>query len=247
MNWLIRATLLVALTLSGGASAEEYDLAYYQEIFAKGNRTEQIKAAGSLEWAGLSDPVLFDLVKAKLDQVGPTAKSKGEIDYASWLLKALAFSGNEQYRAVLEEYSEKPFHKKLRKYAKQGQVALTQHSHWNPVISNPEHFDAAQSLKVNRLANMLRSDQMELKRIAAKRIHFEHLYDPYLLALLAERLQQEVPEMAGDKLTIDTYAWMAKALAGSAEPEYRPLIENLAETAPERKLQRYAKKYLNYF
>ncbi|SDI76220.1 hypothetical protein SAMN04488540_10343 [Ferrimonas sediminum] len=247
MNRLSKWLGLMVLLVSPLLAAEEYDLAYYQAQFDSGNRQQQIQAAGSLEWAGLSDEVLFDAVAEQLERVTSESNSKANQEHGAWLLKALGFSGNEKYRPLLEKYSQKPYSKKLRKYAKQGLSLLTQHQKWNPIINDATGFEPAQPLKVNRLANMMKSDELELQRIAAKRVHFEHLYPDYLLQTLAQQLQRRVPEMDDGKLTIDTYAWMTKALAGSAETLYRPVVEEVAAKAPNKKLRKYAKKYLNYY
>lgn len=53
--------------------------------------------------------------------------------------------------------------------------------------------------------------------------------------------------MADDKLAIDTYANMAKALASSGNADYRDVIENIATTSSNRKLQKYAASYLKKF
>ncbi|WP_028115235.1 hypothetical protein [Ferrimonas senticii] len=239
--------LLLILALSPVMAAEKYDQAYYQSIFEQPHARMHIDAASSLQWAGLSDPALFDLVAKRLEEVAPFADSKQNIDHAAWLIKALGFSGNEKYREVLVQYQGNNFHKKLRKYANQANTQLSLHAQWNPIINDRKLFDDQQSLHHNRLANMLRSDQLELKRIAAKRIHYDHFYTPYLLNLLEQQLKQEVATMGGSKLAIDTYAWMTKALAGSSQYKYRPTVQAIADQAPERKLRKYANRYLNYF
>lgn len=245
---LLKKYLSVALVLfCSGSWAEEFDLNYYQQIFEGGSRVEQTAAASTLEWSGLSDEALFDVVAVNLEKAAPEAKNKASIDYVAWLLKALAFSGNEKYRAEIQKYTQSGFHKKVRKYAKKSLGYLDQHKEWNPVINDPAGFKEGESLKDNRLANMIRSDVLELNRIGAKRVHYEHNYTPYLLETLAAELKAKAPTMADDKLTVDAYAWMAKAVAGSGEAKYRPLIEQLSKEAGSSKLRKYARKYLNYF
>ncbi|WP_051215855.1 hypothetical protein [Ferrimonas futtsuensis] len=245
---LLKKYLSVALMLFCSSSwAEEFDLNYYQQIFEHGSRVEQTAAASTLEWSGLSDEALFDVVAANLEQAAPEAKSKASIDHVAWLLKALAFSGNEKYRAEIQKYTQSGFHKKVRKYAKKSLGYLDQHKLWNPIINDADGFKQGESLQDNRLANMIRSDVLELNRIGAKRVHYEHNYTPYLLETLAAELKAKAPTMADDKLTVDAYAWMAKAVAGSGEPQYRPLIEQLSKEAGASKMRKYARKYLNYF
>ena len=105
---------------------------------------------------------------------------------------------------------------------------------------------AEQSIKNNAYANAFKSNELELMRLAAKRMMDDQNYDDFLL----ERLSVELKNprlMSNDKLAIDTYANMAKALAASGNPQYREVIENIANNNPNKKLKSYAESYLKKY
>ena len=56
------------------------------------NWEQQILSARSLEYVGLSDPQLFDVIEANLLRVYE-GNSDAPNSYAIWMTKALAFSG----------------------------------------------------------------------------------------------------------------------------------------------------------
>jgi len=83
-------------------------------------------------------------------------------------------------------------------------------------------------------------------RLAAKRIMDDRQYDDFILAVLSNELKT-LSLMADDKLAIDTYANMAKALASSGNTAYRDVIENMATTSSNKKLKNYAESYLKKY
>ena len=138
------------------------------------------------------------------------------------------------------------YHKNLKKYASQANENLAQYKKWNTILGDKSQYAADQSQQNNAFANALRSDDLELMRLAAKRIMDDRQYDDFILAVLSHELK--TPRlMADDKLAIDTYANMAKALASSGNADYRDVIENIATTSSNRKLQKYAASYLKKF
>ena len=218
----------------------------FVRVFQSGSQLEQEKAAQALEWAGLSSPQLFDLVEADLLKVLPQAKDKVAINYVAHLTKALGYSGNEKYRATLEKIIAEAPNSKLKKYAKLSLPKLNEHARLNPLIA-PQAWPTAEHPSLNqRLANMLKSDDTELIRIAAKRMHYTLSYPPELMALLNTTIEQNYLQPL-DCERLDAIAWACRALAGSRTPEYKATIEKVAASATTRGLRSYAKKYLRYY
>ena len=94
---------------------------------------------------------------------------------------------------------------------------------------------------------MLRSDDWELKRIAAKRVTYEKLHNVWILEILSEQLEANAFRDSNDELFVDTIAWMTKALASSAHPDFEPLVEKIARKAPAKKVRRHAKRALRAY
>jgi hypothetical protein len=246
MKPLFAGLMLGISLLSAPLFAKEYKVETYQEVFKGDNQFKQKQAIESLTLAGLSDPAIFDALEAKLIASLPQATEKNAIDHSAWLVKGLAYSGNEKYSETINSIARGSYHKKLKKYASQANESLAQYKKWNTILGDKGQYTADQSQQNNAFANALRSDDLELMRLAAKRIMDDHQYDDFILAVLSNELK--TPRlMADDKLAIDTYANMAKALASSGNADYRDVIENIATTNSNRKLKKYAASYLKKF
>ena len=246
MKKIALSLLISSSLLAPFAFADDYTLEDYQQIFQGDNQFKQQSAVESLVLSGLNDPSLFDIVEAKLNASLPLATQKHPIEYSSWLAKGLGYSGNEKYRASLQAIVNGDYHKKLRKYAQEGLSNIDKFAIWNPILNDKSQYDAKQPQQLNVLANALASSDLELKRMAAKHIADKRVYDEFLLEKLANQLTS-LDLLKHDKLSIDTYAWIAKALASSANEKFKPVIVNIAETAPEKKLRKYATKYIKTY
>lgn len=243
----VRSLLMVAaLVFAGAAQAVPETPEEFVKVFQSGNQLEQEKAAQALEWAGLSSPQLFDLVEAAALKSLPQATDKVTINYVAHLTKALGYSGNEKYRATIEKIIAEAPHKKLRKYAEQALPNLAVYAKLNPLIA-PKAWPAATHPTLNqRFANMLKSDNSELILLASKRIHHSQDYQPELLALLNSTIEKNYQQTL-DRARLDAIAWAVRALAGSRNLEYKPTIEKVAAEATDKKLRKYATKYLGYY
>ncbi|PIW61553.1 hypothetical protein [Shewanella sp. CG12_big_fil_rev_8_21_14_0_65_47_15] len=246
MKPLFAGMLLSISLLTAPLFAKEYTVETYQEVFKGDNEFKQKQAIESLTLAGLSDPAIYDVLEAKLLASLPQATEKNAIDYSAWLVKGLAYSGNDKYSETINSIVNGNYHKKLKKYASQANENLAQYKKWNAILGDKSQYAADQNQQNNAFANALHSDDLELMRLAAKRIMDDRQYDDFILAVLSNELK--TPRlMADDKLAIDTYANMAKALASSGNADYRDVIENIATTSSNRKLQKYAASYLKKF
>ena len=246
MKKIALGLLISSCLLTPSVFAKDYTQDDYQQIFQGDNQYKQQLALESLMLSGLNDPSLFDMVEAKLNASLPLATKKHPIEYSSWLAKGLGYSGNEKYRASLQAIVNGDYHRKLQKYAQEGLNNIDQFAIWNPILNDQSQYDAMQPQQLNVLANALASNDLELKRMAAKHIAAKRVYAEFILEKLASQLTS-LDLLKQDKLSIDTYAWIAKALASSGNEKFKPVIAHLAETAPEKKLRKYAAKYIKSY
>jgi hypothetical protein len=246
MKKLILTCLLASCFLSGTVAANQSSAVEYQQVFATDNQDDHKAAIATLALAGLSDPAIFDLIQAKLIASLAQANTRAGIDYSAWLIKGLSYSGNLAYRQTILDIQQGKYHKKLRRYAQEGLDNLAKYARWNPMLIDSDNQVDAELAQVNTFSRAIASDELELKRLAAKLIISERLYHDDLLALLQTELQQ--PRLlAHERLAIDTYAWMAKALASSGDRKYQPVIAEIANNSKEKKLRNYAAKYLKTY
>jgi hypothetical protein len=242
--------LLMSLnSISVFASAEQQEIDQYIDTIKNGSRKAQTGVCNELQWAGISDTRLFDVIEAKLLETLPTAADdKNAIDLVAWYSKALGMSGNDKYRGTLNKVANGG-HKKLVKYGQEGIELLPKYKKWNPIISNPANFRADKSLQTNRFANMLKSDQWELQLIATKRINYGKITDPYLLDLLNTRIlsDYQAVDKSSEKERVDAFQWMIRTLAALGAPKYLDTLQQITSKASSRDLVSFTDKIIGKF
>ncbi len=244
------ASFLLAFGVAGGAGAGDLEQKIAVFSAKDPDRTEaaqwaeQVSAARNLEYLGLSDPALFNIIERNLlDTYMMTDKQA--VDYISWMAKSLGYSGQSRYQGTLERVAAEAPNKKVRMHADLALEALPKYAQWNPIITSRSAWRSDKSDAVNRYANMIRSGDLELQRMAAKRMNFERLFDDdWLLELLDKEVRAHAGEDNNDKLFVDSMSWMTKMLAASGFNDYRPTVEWVAEDAASKKLRSNATKYI---
>lgn len=212
----------------------------YISSFTSGTAYDQQLLCEKIMWSGLSSPSLFDLIEADLISRSKNVKAKVELNNVAWLMKALGSSGQVKYSETLQSLT---LHSqsKIVKYAKEGLNLIPQHAQWNPIISDTTLANANKSEIINRYANMIRSDILELNIYAGKRIFAEQISDTYLYDLLSKKiLVGHKGVHKSDKLKIAAYAWMMRASVQTNTETAQKVLE----TATNKKLKKYAKKYI---
>src|SRR6266481_6208587 len=179
--------LTTSLIFSGFAAAAsvEDDVQRYIQIFS-GEKNLHNDAADTFSWMGLSDTRLFDIVEKRLlEDADASRNNRNERNRVARYIRSLGFSGQPKYEPTIRKFIGNP---NYRRFAEAALADLPDYSKWNPVISNRGSFDPKFSDDVNRVANMLRSDDLLLLRVGAKRVYFESKED-VLLELLAQQLR----------------------------------------------------------
>jgi len=221
-----KTTLLIALCtiLSSPVWAEyqeekEKEVDELINIFSQPFLMKQHVSAEKLAYLGYSDPRIFDVIEKQLLNSYLSLSDDYEIDWASWLAKALGFSGNNKYLPTLRKLESSAPDKKLRKYAAIAQRYTYQYEAFNPIIMNFDNIHSEETIpsEMNRLPlsllrykNMLQSDIPELHKLAAKRIYFEGVTDIRITDLVLFRIKSPAPST--DK---DTRKWLKKSLCNT--------------------------------
>lgn len=220
----------------------------YITMFERQSPPEQKRAAQELAWAGLNDPRLFDVVEAQLLAFLPQVRDRRSADQAAWLTKALAYSGDERYRPTLKKVcnSSQSRHGGLSRHCQNALLDMDKYKVWNPIIADRSGYLDGKSDEVNRYATMLRSGNYELQRLAAKRIHYERLYDDWLLDQLQQTVEQNIDKLVLGDDKVDAVGWLLRTLAGPGMPKYRPTLER-ATKAPDPEIRSYAKRFIGKF
>lgn len=259
MKRLLRLVLLSAMlnAPSAFAGSEQQEIDQYITIFEGGVIGQQLDVCNELQWSGISDMRLFDVIESKLLAIlqAPGEGDKRSTDLASWYAKALGTSGQDKYRGTLDKMASgalvsKELHPKLlkkqMKYGKEGLDMLPRYKKWNQIISDQKNFRSDKPLRVNRFANMLRSDQWELQLIATKRMNYEKYNDSYLLDMLNDKVRKGYPAMNNihDKERIDAFQWMIRSLGGLGAPKYLETLQEIVSKSSNKGIVSFTKKVI---
>ena len=235
------------MTQSVSAAVDEKIIQRYIKVFSQKSMSAQKTACRELEWAGISDTRVFDVIEQRLLE-SYTTTDKQKADYSAWLAKALSFSGQDKYKNTLNKVMSEAGHKGIRKHAKNSLNNFNKYKKWNAIISDTAQFDSSESTKINQYANMLRSDDRQLQAVGAKRVNYEQLYtNRYLLNIIQLKVKNDFKLNESGRQFIDAMAFMTKMLAASGISEYRSTVEMVATDAASKKLRKYAKSYLKKY
>lgn len=232
----------------------ESEIQKYIHTFSGPSSVQQAKECQTLQWQGLSDPRIFDPIEKSLmeeyqNMVFSNNKNVDHyvVDRLSWYTRCLAASGNPKYLPTLKMVVERNLEPKISKNAERALLELPRYTEWNPIISSGQGGLPGLPGHHARLINMIRSKDYELKRLGAKRIHFEHVYTVEVLGALDEEIKATYMHVSSDRMQQDCIAWMMKALAGSRQQEYKTTLTEITKTAPDPKVRKYAKRFLKYY
>ena len=237
---LALATSLIFSGFAAAASVED-DVQRYIQIFS-GEKNLHNDAADTFSWMGLSDTRLFDIVERLLLEDAAVARdNRSERNRVARYIRSLGFSGQTKYEPTIKKFLGDVGYNRFAQAALQD---LPDYNKWNPIISNRSSFDPKFSDNVNRVANMLRSDDLLLQRVGAKRVYFDSK-DDILLELLAQKLRGNYARTdLDDRERSDSVAWQAKALGSSKNEKYVALLREVAEKAVARHVVAHATEAL---
>jgi hypothetical protein len=245
---LAHLSILFSQALLADQTELDSERDHYISIFQSSNFIQHKEAIETLSWTGISDPAIYDLILEKFNALIQD-QSKAGIEKAAWYAKGLGRSGNQKYGPTLTEGATQAAHKKVRKYSAKGNEHLAIYTVWNPIIAKDNESAPAGQLEQVRVKNMIESSDYGLLRHGTKYVYNHHSKNPVMVALVRERLLMEyksADEQRNKGHQVDAVAWMIKVLAESEDPVNKPAIQEIVDNTKPGKIQKYAKKYVNY-
>jgi len=236
------SALLLSLlaALPAAAATPEEDVQRYIAVFQSGS-ADSDKAVDDLGWKGISDTRLFDIIEQRLldDETLVSRRNRIDRNYMARMIKALGYSGQAKYQETISHFAGV---RAYRNHAERALANLRQYERWNPIISSRAAWDPSLPDDVNRVKNMLSSEDIGLLTVGAKRVYYAHANEPVLLDLLAERLRAKykIPDLE----SADDVAWMVKGIGKSGNKKYAPLLQEVIAGTPHLKVSREADGWL---
>ena len=241
MKMLLAFLASLFFASSALSATVEEDVEHYVRLF-KGDISQHAQAAESFVWKGISDTRVFDVVEQRLLADAAAARDdKQQKNRVAFYIRALGYSGQAKYLPTINQFVTDG---EYERYAKTALVDIPQYRQWNPIISNRASFDPKLGDDANRIMNMLRANDFMLKRVGAKRVFYKH-QEPEVLELLAKELRANYAKATSE--TADAVAWMVKALGQPRLEKYKPLIEEIAASAQDSKVAKYANATLENY
>lgn len=129
MNKKVSLLLLLGLVVGGGANAlDETDKRYIDRL-AKGGPDTIREVAESLFQSGSTNTEVLDVAAEVMLQKYPRASlDRNSADSIAWLCKALGGSGNNRYRAAIDEVVDKAENRKLKGHCDKARDVLSKGS-----------------------------------------------------------------------------------------------------------------------
>jgi len=185
---------------------------------------------------------LYQKVAALLEAGYAEEFEKNHTDEMSWMCKALAASGDPQYKGLLSEVANNAPSSKLQRYARQSLDLFEQYVKRNQILNAKANWDDQLSAEENRLVSMLRSDDIGLKRDAAKSIVRSFGMNAKVFDAAATAVTEMAKAGTSGNLNGDTIAWLCKALGASGHSKYVDVLNQVLASIPEEniKLRSYA-------
>jgi hypothetical protein len=225
------------------AVTPEQDVDRYVQIFNGDDAKAQNESVETFAWKGLSDPRLFDVIEKRV--LAEHAAARGNRDDKNRVaryIRALGFSGQAKYKPTITSFLQDPVY---QRYAQDALENVETYGKWNALISDRTKFNPRISDDANRVINMLRADDMMLKRVGAKRVYFGQR-EPEVVAVLAEQVKTHYTNQ--DRQYADVVAWLVKGLGSAKDPQYRPLLEEVvAAWGQNGKLGTHARQALEAY
>lgn len=243
---LIGWGLCLLLVLAGVVQAQgdrSGEVAALMKGLDSTSRSARIDAAKRINHAGLTDGLLYDKVAALLRAGYVEAVEANAVDEMAWLCKALAASGDARHQPLLEEVATRASNVKLQKYARQSIDSFAEYQERIRVFNTTSGWNAALTAEENRLVGMLGSESPELKRDAAKIIVRDSPVAEAVYDAAASALSGMLDSGAAENLSVDTMAWLCKAMGASGKGKYASLLEQVAASG-NKKLVKFAQNAL---
>ena len=209
------------------------------------SQVQRVDAAKIISRSGLQDQALYEKIAGMLKAGYGQPFEKDHTDEMAWLCKALAASGDAQYRPLLDEVAEDAPSSKLQRYAKQSAELIETYAQRSEIMNTKEGWDADLSAEENRIVGMLNSDDIALKKDAAKKLARKGSYGEKVFDAAATALLQMSQSSNSDSAYVDCMAWLCKALAASGNRKYVDVLEQVRSNTQSVKLGSYASKALS--
>ncbi len=240
----VRKALIVTIlvSLAAGDSYARLDVDEAIEIVNDGKTYQKIRAMKELEFSGIDDKRLFDVINSQvLERFRGVGRDKGKTEEVAWLIKGLATSGHLEYAGTFEKITRESDSDRLQKWATRSAETLHDYSRWNVIINSTEYAEPGRSWEdTSHLAMLTSGDEVMVQR-GASAVADVDSEDPAVYRVIEERLLDHLAQQREGDDAVLAMSWMCKALGNSNNPQYIDSLKRVAKASKSRKVRGYAK------
>lgn len=238
--------VLLAGLLTQTVTASEFVDAYIENVREGSTllRTQTYKKIH--DYSGITDAALFNEIEARiLSSYKKEKPSRDELEELGWALKALAASGNSQYRDTLQKVADNAPKRRTKKHAREALDSLPDYGRWNPVITSEKFEQAGRKPSVALWMRFIDSGYDDLALTGVNKANEFRVYEPALTELVEAELRDRLRVKTDDKLELELQGRMIRYLADHPEfGKYTGLFSLIAEESPNKKVRKWALKSL---
>ncbi|MGH1427773.1 MAG: hypothetical protein ACRBEE_07525 [Arenicella sp.] len=204
---------------------------------------EQERAAQLLANKGIMVPAIYERIASMIKTYSTMPVESKQYRAIAWLVKGLAYSGDNDYRPIIEGIVEKS-RKSVKRHAQKALKILDRAIVLTPILNKEDLYTGNERWDLIREANIIRwsQDYEWMKRIAKDTINYKN-YEPVLLDAMNSSVRSGYQESSENKTRTQAYAFMLKAMAIAPKPHYVETLKEVSISAKDKKLKRYAEKF----
>jgi hypothetical protein len=237
---LLQLLLTAAMGFAHQSCADPRDVETEVNYFAAALKSDpymsQEDLIEKLRWSGIQDARVYDPVRDRMMERYRSVFEEDRSEGIATLSRILAISGMERYRMDLI---------KIGGASSMDAISILDlHVHRNTILQEGVREAPTGRLNQRRTQNMLLSSDLEMIRIAARRVYQEYPTDAELLGAVNKSLLRIYNLGMKSKIYNDAVLWEVKSLALSGNMQYRLILQGIAEQADSKKIARYARKHL---
>ncbi|MBA3582802.1 MAG: hypothetical protein H0W44_10160 [Gammaproteobacteria bacterium] len=217
-------------------------LAGLEQQYAKG----KIAVLKNISHAGMVDEKLFDVIEAKLlagYKDAELMKDNVHVNEMIWSAIALGSSGNDKYLPTLNKVAAESGHKKIKASATKALSRFELNKNENKIINSTSSGVKDQSAAVVSVANMILSNDYDLKIRGTKRaLQKEFKKNEYLTDTVSVELKKLSAEPNLDKENIKLAAHYSRVLGASANEKYIAVLREISKEPSAAAISKYVEK-----
>lgn len=246
-KWIVATGLFLFLALACPGFSEvnrSEEVGKLMNGLSSAGSGTRIQTAKVITQSGIEDQALYEKVAALLKAGYKNGTDSDHVDEMSWLCKALSASGDPKYKSLLQEVAKGSPSSKLKHYAEQSIDMIEEYAGRIQILKSTETWHDDLSVEENRLLNMLNSDNIQLKKDAAKIIVRNIQVHEKVYEVVGAELLEMLANDRSSSQDIDTMAWLCKALAASGNSKYGDILRQVKAGTQDQKLRTYASRAL---